>query len=176
MSQDNQKFTIEARPVALGEDERVQRLTAAYDPLMAEKAREARKISSTRYAERLRYAVGMVLERKQDEREGVLHVESRDFDASSLTIEQAENGAGWKCMGDGREIEKIRVGRVMVELISSHGEGLTAKELAAVSGRSQSALYTQLATAEKHGVVYQLKEEKDGSKKQVAIWYLGPGI
>jgi hypothetical protein len=119
------------------------------------------------------YDVGMLLDRKQDEKEAVLHMESRDVDLSNLTIRQAEGGAGWDVLGNGLEIKKIRVGRAMVELISEHGEGLTAAELAEASGRAASSLYTQLATAEKHGVVYQAKRDQAGSKKPVSVWFLG---
>src|SRR5690606_13611128 len=56
------------------------------------------------------YDVGLLLERKQNEKEAVLHLESRDVDTLTMTIRQAGQGAGWESLGDGSEIANIRAG------------------------------------------------------------------
>ncbi|MBX3057452.1 MAG: AAA family ATPase [Anaerolineae bacterium] len=118
------------------------------------------------------YDVGMVLARKQEEREAILHVESRDFDAESLTIRQADGGAGWECLGNGRVLEEVRAGREIVAAIIRYGEGLTVKELADGSGKSEQTIRDQLKRAFARGLVRQEKEERENSLKPVAVWYL----
>lgn len=96
------------------------------------------------------YDLGLILARKQAEREAVLHIEARDFDGSSLTLQQAHDGAGWACMGDGNAIDDIRKGRVAVDMLTEHGDGLTADELAELTGKSVQAIRSSMATGEKH--------------------------
>lgn len=121
------------------------------------------------------YDVGLLLERKQDEREAILHVESRDFDATSMTIRQSETGEGWECLGNGRYLTEIRAGRAIVSAIQQHGEGLTAKELAEATGKSEQTIRNQLNNAEAKGLVRQEKEDREKSLKPVAVWYLSQG-
>lgn len=118
------------------------------------------------------YDVGMVLERKQDEREAVLHMESRDVDLTSLTIRQADSGAGWEALGTGAEIKTIRAGRRIVEAIRDHGDGQTAEELATAIGISPQTVRKQLTNAEDRGLVKREKVRREGALKPVDIWFL----
>lgn len=118
------------------------------------------------------YDVGLLLERKQDEREAILHMESRDVDLSNMTIRQADGGAGWECIGAASELKRIRAGRVIVETIRESGEGLTAKELAEASGKSVQTIRAQLATAETNNLVAQYTEPPSGATKPAARWWL----
>lgn len=118
------------------------------------------------------YDVGMILERKQDEREAVLHMESRDVDLSSMTIRQADNGAGWESLGTGAEIKTIRAGRRIVETIQEHGEGLTAEELATAANITRQAAQKQLNVAEGHRLVRREKMRRGGASKPVDLWYI----
>lgn len=122
------------------------------------------------------YDLGLILERKQAEREAVLHIEARDFDASSLTLQQVVGGAGWECMGDGKAIGYLRAGRTAVEMLKEHGEGLTAQELSDLSGKTADAVRKCMATAEKH---YRVKvvvgggsPTEDGKPDRLHRYYL----
>lgn len=118
------------------------------------------------------YDVGLLLERKQSEKEAVLHLESRDVDTLTMTIRQAGQGAGWESLGDGSEIANIRAGREIVKAIKAHGDGLTADELAEATGKSKSAIHKQLITAEKNGLVRREKLPKEDGTKPADGWYL----
>lgn len=119
------------------------------------------------------YDVGFVLERKQDEREAVLHAESRDMDLDNMTIKQAKNGTGWEYKGNGKEIENIRAGRKMVEVMLEHGDGVTVSELAKLTGKSAQTIHNQLVGAEKNGDVYrQTDPNSDSSTKPADLWFV----
>lgn len=118
------------------------------------------------------YDVGLLLERKQDEREGILHMESRDVDLSNMTIRQAGDGAGWECLGNGSEINRIRAGRRVVEALRENGDGLTAEEVGELLKVSRQAAGAQLRGAESAGLVRRESERREGSTKPVDIWYL----
>jgi hypothetical protein len=120
------------------------------------------------------YDVGMVLERKRGEREALLHMESRDVDLSSLTIRQAENGAGWECLGNGNEIEKIRAGRAVIDAMSRHGDGVTAEELAQLMNKSKSTVHSQLTLAERDGHIHRQKRDSENGRP-ADVWYLTEG-
>lgn len=125
------------------------------------------------------YDVGMILERKQDEREAVLHAESRDVDLSSITIEQAQNGAGWEALGNGAVIQEIRAGRKVVkalqdfELENGVDVGATAAQLGEIMGISRSSAYRQLRAAEKRGYVFRKADDTAVGKKKPDLWFLG---
>jgi hypothetical protein len=118
------------------------------------------------------YDLGMVLERKQGEREGVLHMESRDVDLNSMTIRQADTGAGWECLGDGQELVKIRAGRRAAQAMREHGDPVTADELGKMLGVTRQAAGKQLEALESKGLVTRRPEEREGSKKPVDVWQL----
>jgi hypothetical protein len=120
------------------------------------------------------YDLGLLLERKQGEREAILHCESRDLSVEPITIQQAENGAGWECIGNGHYIKELRAGRQIVETITEHGEGLTVKELAEFSGKSQQTIRDQLLKAEKRGQVEQATDPAKAKGKPAAGWWLTP--
>ena len=118
------------------------------------------------------YDVGMLLERKQNEKEAILHLESRDFEVTDMTIRQTVSGTGWESLGDGREIENIRAGRAILTAIELYGEGLTAQELATESDKSYQTIHKQLRTAEKNGLVKRINAPKEPGTKSSDRWYL----
>jgi putative DNA primase/helicase len=118
------------------------------------------------------YDVGMILERRQDEREAILHLESRDVDVPNMTIRQADNGVGWECLGNGAEIFKIRAGKRVIKLMAEQGDGMTADELAAKLSISRQAVHSQLVKAERDGRVYRKSEQREHADKPVDVWYL----
>lgn len=125
------------------------------------------------------YDVGMVLERKKDEREGLLHVESKDIEGGSLTIRQGEGGAGWQLVGGAVELRKIRAGRQVVMTLMEHGDGVTAEDLAKTMGITRQAANQQLLAAEAQGLVRRKKPDVEqlqmidgGPKKKADVWYL----
>jgi hypothetical protein len=118
------------------------------------------------------YDLGMVLERKQGEREAILHFESRDLEIDNLTIRQSDGGAGWECLGGASELPRIRAGRAIVTALQEHGDGCTVAELAAACGKSEQTLRRQLQTAEKRALVVQATEPPSGSGKPAARWWL----
>lgn len=125
------------------------------------------------------YDVGMVLERKKDEREGLLHVESKDLEGGSFTIRQGDGGAGWQLVGGAVELRKIRAGRQVVMTLMEHGDGVTAEDLAKTMGITRQAANQQLLAAEAQALVRRKKPDAEqlqlidgGSKKKADVWYL----
>lgn len=117
------------------------------------------------------YDVGLLLERKQGEREALLHCESRDIELEPITIRQSDDGAGWEALGDATRIHEIRAGRRIVEAIMEHGEGHTAEELAELLGISKSATHKQLKNAERDGWVRREQAEITNGKP-ADHWFL----
>jgi RecA-family ATPase len=121
------------------------------------------------------YDVGLLLDRKPDESEAVLHAESRDVDVENMTIRQSAHGAGWEYVGSSFEIEKIRAGKqtlqAMLEMDSDHA-GLTVKEIATFRKVSETTTYKQLERLEEGG--YVLREEQPSTQmgKKADIWYV----
>lgn len=122
------------------------------------------------------YDVGLLLDRKQDEREAVLHMESRDVDLSNMTIQQAANGAGWECLGTGAVITELRAGRDAVKAMLDYGDGVTVDDLAEVMSKGKRAVSSQLVNAEKHGYVYRKTTEPDGKGRPFDLWYLSENL
>jgi hypothetical protein len=118
------------------------------------------------------YDLGLVLERKQGEREALLHVESRDFESSSMTIQQAEGGAGWGVLGDGLKLSEIRAGRKAAQAMSDHGDPLTAQELAKLLRITHQAAHKQLLNLERDGYASRVSETREGSDKPADVWSL----
>ncbi len=120
------------------------------------------------------YDVGLLLDRKQGEREAVLHVEARDFEAQALTLRQKEGGNGWDVVGEGREITRIRAGRRVIEALADFENGASMEELAEVLGIQKPAIFKQLKRAERDGHVRVISEESspDASGRPTMIWAL----
>lgn len=114
------------------------------------------------------YDVGMFLERNNGEREAILYVESRDFEAENMTLQQAENGAGWTYLGNSNLLNEIRAGKetlqAMLEL-DPNGEGLTVKEIASYRKVTQKGIYPQLDRLVKDGYVERLEKPSTGDGK-----------
>lgn len=121
------------------------------------------------------YDVGLLLDRKPDEAEAILHAESRDVDVENMTLRQSTNGAGWEYVGSSFEIEKIRAGRqtlqAMLEM-SQDDEGLTVKEIAAFRNVSETTTYKQLERLEGGGYVYRDEQPSTQMGKKADIWYV----
>lgn len=118
------------------------------------------------------YDLGMLLERKQGEREALLHVESRDFESYALTIRQAEDGAGWETLGDGLKLKEIRAGKKAAQAMSDHGDPVTVDELATLLGVTKQAAHKQLLNLERDGFAGRVSEEREGTFKPVDLWSL----
>jgi hypothetical protein len=111
------------------------------------------------------YDVGLMLDRRQGEREAVLHVESRDFEAAGLTIRQREGGRGWDLVGEAREIARIRVGRKVIEAIEELGGRVTVDELAEHLQISRQAVGQQLKLAQQEGDLVRTAGVVEGKGK-----------
>jgi hypothetical protein len=121
------------------------------------------------------YDVGLLLERKPGEREAILYAESRDVDVENMTLQQVPDGAGWECIGNALEIEKIRAGRKTLQALidlDPDDNGLTVKEIAEHRKVSEATTYKQLEKLEAGG--YAIKEEQSstGDGKQPDIWHV----
>jgi hypothetical protein len=116
--------------------------------------------------------VGLLLERKLNEREAVLHLESRDVELSSMTIRQAANGVGWEVVGSGSELKRIRAGRRVVEALSSLGDGATAEEIAGYLEVSRQAVHRQLEYAERDGLVRREEKVRETGGRPASRWML----
>lgn len=120
------------------------------------------------------YDVGFLLERKPDESEAVLHVESRDFEAQSMTLRQLPGG-GWEYVGGSYEIHKIRAGRKTMQSMIDHPDhldGLTLKEIARHSNRNESTVNRQLNTLEEKGYVYRETQTSMSPGRHPDIWFV----
>lgn len=120
------------------------------------------------------YDVGLLMDRRQGEREAVLHVEARDFEATGFTIRQRENGSGWDEVGEAKAIVRIRAGRKVIEALVETGGGVTADELTDILGITRQAVGQQLALAEKEKTVVRRpgKREGGGRGRPRDLWYL----
>lgn len=108
------------------------------------------------------YDVGMMLVRKHGAEEATVYTEARDFDTGDMTIRQASNGRGWEYLGDASVGVAIQAGRVGADLLKTHGDGLTANELAEASGKTIQAIRASMKTAEKYNHV-TVKREHDAT-------------
>jgi hypothetical protein len=118
------------------------------------------------------YDVGLLLDRKQGEREAVLHVEARDFEGQAVTIRQKESGNGWDVVGAGREIVEIRAGRRVIEALADFENGAAADELAEALGISKATVFRQLKRAERDGHVFLLRTDDSSAGRPTLIWGL----
>lgn len=121
------------------------------------------------------YDVGLLLERKPNESEAVLHAESRDVDVENMTLRQSAGGVGWEYVGSSLEIQKIRAGRqtlqAMLEMDQNEA-GLTAKEIAAFRNVSEATTYKQLERLEADGYIYRTEQPSTQMGKKADIWYV----
>ncbi len=118
------------------------------------------------------YDVGLLLDRRQGEREAVLHIESRDYEATGLTLRQREDGGGWDVVGEAKAITRIRAGKRVVAALAEFEDGATAEELAEWLSITKSAIGKQLKTAERDGHVKVLRMDYSTSGRPAAVWGL----
>ena len=111
------------------------------------------------------YDVGLMLDRRQGEREAVLHVEARDFQSVSLTIRQREDGGGWDVIGQAKAIERIRVGRKVMEAIEALGGNATVDDLVSYMQISRQAVGQQLNLCERDGFIVRVPGVADAKSK-----------
>jgi hypothetical protein len=121
------------------------------------------------------YDVGLILERGVDDREALLHIESRDFEGSQLTVRQAADGGGWELLGSGLVMSKIRAGKGVVKALLEHGDGRTKDDLASLMEKDPSSVFRQLQNAEDGGYVIR-KQDPDAAGKPADLWYLNEEI
>lgn len=122
---------------------------------------------------RAAYDVGLLLEHKAGEDEGVLRVESRDADVEGMTIRKVKDGVGWELVGYASEINRIRAGKKAVEALQDLDEA-TTDEIAQYLGITSNAAYRQLARAERDGLIYRHSGEKEGKGRPADLWSLTP--
>ena len=118
------------------------------------------------------YDVGLVLDRKQNEDEAVLHMESRDINLKPVTIRQAPNNGGWQHVGDEQAITNIRAGRRVIAALQKEGDGATSQQLADSLGIGISTTREQLKNAERDGIVRRESTTVAGSFKPSDVWFL----
>lgn len=118
------------------------------------------------------YDVGLLLDRKQGEREAVLHVEARDFEGQAVTVRQRDGGQGWDVVGESTEITRIRAGRRVMEALADFADGADAEELGQVLGISKASAFRQLKRAERDGHVMVLRAAPSPTGRPTQIWGL----
>jgi hypothetical protein len=114
----------------------------------------------------------MVLDRSTEEREAILHVESRDFEVADMTIQQSENGVGWVALGNASVITEMRAGRRVVEIMQDHGDGINANEYAKLAEVSYQSAYKSLQNAEKSGLLRSELAKNETTGRMVMTWLL----
>lgn len=122
------------------------------------------------------YDMGLILERKPGEREAILHAESRDLDIRNMTLRQADEGAGWVYVGDAHELEKIRAGRKVLEVMlenDTEGGGMTAKQLAEIRKVSEATIGRQLQRLEADGYIYRKEQAEATMGRRPELWAVG---
>lgn len=123
------------------------------------------------------YDVGLLLDRKPDESEAILHAESRDVDVENMTLRQSTGGAGWEYVGSSFEIEKIRAGRQTLQAMLEMDQddvGLTVKEISSFRSVSEATTYKQLERLEEGGYVFRNEQPSTQMGKKADIWYVAP--
>ncbi|MCA9925545.1 MAG: AAA family ATPase [Anaerolineales bacterium] len=121
------------------------------------------------------YDVGLLLERKPDEKEAILHAESRDVDVENMTLRQMPNGMGWEYVGNSKEIQKIRAGKITLDAmleIDPDGVGVTVKEIAEHRDVSESAIYKQINPLVEKGHVGKIERPSTVDGKQPDLFYV----
>lgn len=120
------------------------------------------------------YDVGLLLDRRQGEREAVLHIEARDFMTESLTIRQREDGSGWEMVGGAKAISRIRTGRRMIDAITEFPGGVTVDELCEHLQISRQSISQQLNSAERDGTVVRRPGPLNGKAKgrPKELWFM----
>ena len=118
------------------------------------------------------YDVGLLLDRRQGEREAVLHIEARDYEAGGLTIRQHENGNGWAYVGEAKAINQIRAGRNVISALEDLGDDLTTDEIAEYLQLTRQAVGQQLKLAERDGLVTRKPGAFTGRGRPKELWSL----
>lgn len=118
------------------------------------------------------YDVGLLLDRRQGEREAVLHIEARDFMTESLTIRQREDGSGWEMVGGAKAISQIRAGRNVLGALEELGVDVTAEEIAEFLQLTRQAVGQQLRLAERDGRVIRKAGVFTGQGRPKELWSL----
>ena len=118
------------------------------------------------------YDVGLLMERRQGEREAVLHIEARDFEGAGLTIRQKDDGSGWDLVGDAKAITQIRAGRNVISGLEELGDDLTTDEIADYLQLTRQAVGQQLRLAERDGLVTRKAGAFTGKGRPKELWSL----
>ncbi len=121
------------------------------------------------------YDLGMILDRTVDEKEAMLHIESRDWDVSDMTLELIGGSVGWKSLGGVSEIHSIRAGRKTLQVFDEFGDGLTTDEYAGFCEVTKQAASKSLKTAERKGLVLCKYEKHGDSNRSIQTWYRKTG-
>ena len=118
------------------------------------------------------YDVGIVIQRKQNETEAVLRVESRDVEADDMTI-KFEGATGWSYEGDGARINDIRAGRRVVAALREMGDEQKLDDIAAHMEITKQAAHKQLIGAEREKLVARRSQPAaSGKTKPHDVWRL----
>lgn len=117
------------------------------------------------------YDVGMVLVRRDDEREAALHIEARDFPTENIAIRQQAGGVMWELIGRIGEIRQIRAGRKVVEALEALGEA-TAEDISKFLGQSKRSIHAQLKRAERDGLVVRSSGPVGKRGRPPELWSL----
>lgn len=120
------------------------------------------------------YDVGLLLDRRQGEREAVLHIEARDYEAGGVTIRQHDNGNGWEYMGEAKMITQIRAGRNVISALEDLGGEATNEEIAEMMNLTRQAVSQQLRLAERDGRIIRKPGHFTGKGRPKDLWAL-PG-
>lgn len=118
------------------------------------------------------YDLGLLIQRKQKEREALLCVESRDIEAADMTI-SFEGATGWSYEGDASKIDHIRAGRKVVKALQQLGDRKTVEEIAESMGIARQSAGDQLRAAELQGLVTRESAPTEGkARKPKDLWSL----
>ena len=117
------------------------------------------------------YDTGIVLVRRDDEREAALHIEARDFITENVAIRQKANGVEWELIGRIQEIRQIRAGRKVVEALEALGQA-TAEDISNFLGQSKRSIHAQLKRAERDGLVVRSSGPVGKRGRPPELWSL----
>lgn len=134
--------------------------------------------SLTRGASAVRggYDFGLHLQRKTDESEAVLNLESRDGAVSSLTIRQLIEPPIWEVVGAAKAIVSIRAGRKVLAGLAALGDGATVEDLAEYLKISKQAVHQQLKRAESKGHVKRSQKPGENGGRATDLWSLTDSV
>ncbi len=118
------------------------------------------------------YDLGMILDRQVDEKEAILHIESRDWEVEDQTISHVGGLTGWDVLGGANVIKNIRASRYVLEVFQDYEGGLTTAQFAELHDVTQQSASKTLNRAEQNGVLSSDMVQYEDNPRKLKTYYV----